>query len=428
MNFLRFMGVFNYGLVLIYGLFLSVEIAGGCENKRQKALLLIMCPVFLLIQTPCWLLLGIDTAKQLYPIIVHLPLILILIFGLKKTVGVAAASVFTAYLCCQLPRCVNIALADITGSVLVGEISYTLVIVPIYLLLRRYFVKAANNTITDSRQSLVLFGSLPLAYYIFDYATVIYSNVLYNSDGAVLELLPTILIIFYVAFLTAYFNQNQKRSQAEFQNTMLQTQLKQAGKAMAALRKSEMQSAVYQHDMRHHLNMLGNFLVNNKVQQAEEYIKKVQSDIEAITPKRFCENETVNLLCSSFLNSADRIGARLTLDVKLPKTLSITDPELCSVLSNALENALNAVKQLEDERRWVSLYCGIRLGKLLIEVKNPYDGEVVIKDGLPVSDNDGHGFGTVSIRAITERNGGICTFKAEENVFELRFMLPIKSQ
>ena len=428
MDFLRLIGVFNYGLVLIYGLFLSVEIAGGCENKRQKALLLIMCPVFLLIQSFCWLIFGVSAAKQMYPIIVHLPLILILILGLKKSIGVALASVFTAYLCCQLPRCVNIALADITGSVLTGEISYTLVIVPIYLLLHRYFVRAANNTITDSRQSLVLFGSLPLAYYIFDYATVIYSNVLYNGDGAILELLPTILIIFYVAFLTAYFNQNQKRNQAEFQNTMLQTQLKQAEKAMAALRKSETQSAVYQHDIRHHLNMLGNLLINNNLHQAEEYIKKVQSDIEEITPKRFCENETANLLCSYFLKTADRIGVRLAFDVKLPKELSITDPELCSVLSNALENALKAVKNLESDRKWVSLYCGIRLGKLLIEVKNPFDGELVIKDGLPVSDNNGHGFGTVSIRAIAERRGGICTFKAEENVFELRFMLPIKSQ
>ena len=115
------------------------------------------------------------------------------------------------------------------------------------------------------------------------------------------------------------------------------------------------------------------------------------------------------------------------LDVKLPQNLSITDPELCSVLSNALENALKAMGNLENDRKWVSLYCGIRLGKLLIEVKNPYDGEVVMKDGLPVSDNDGHGFGTVSIRAIAERRGGICTFKAEESVFEFRFMLPIKN-
>lgn len=63
MGFLKCIGIFNYGLVLIYGLFLSVKIAGGYESHRQKALIFAMCPVFLLIQTPCWLLLGVDTAK-----------------------------------------------------------------------------------------------------------------------------------------------------------------------------------------------------------------------------------------------------------------------------------------------------------------------------------------------------------------------------
>lgn len=426
MGFLKCIGIFNYGLVLIYGLFLSVKIAGGYESHRQKALIFAMCPVFLLIQTPCWLLLGVDTAKQLYPFIVHLPLTLILIFCLKKPAGVAIVSVCTAYLCCQIPRCFNIVIAGITNSVLTGEIVYTLVIAPIYIFLRRYFVRSANEAITCSRQSFILFGSLPLAYYAFDYATIIYSDILY-SGGAIIEILPTIIIVFYVVFMTAYRNQEQKRHQAELQNSRFQSQLKQAEAEMTALRLSEKQSAVYQHDIRHHLNMIGNLLANNKITQAEEYINKVQSDIEAITLKRFCENETVNLLCSYFLNNADKIGARLIFDIDLPKTLSISAPELCSVMSNAIENALNAVKMLEDERRWVRIYCQVRLGKLLIEVKNPYNGAIEMKDGLPVSKSDGHGFGAVSIRAIAERRGGICTFAAKNGIFQLRFMMPIKN-
>ena len=58
MSFLTALGAFNYGLVLIYGLFLSAAIAGGWENRRQKWLIFVLCPLFLLIQTPCWLILG----------------------------------------------------------------------------------------------------------------------------------------------------------------------------------------------------------------------------------------------------------------------------------------------------------------------------------------------------------------------------------
>ena len=61
MTFLTILGVFNYGLVLLYGLFLSVFIAGGWENGRQRGLVIALCPVFILIQAPGWLLLGEDT-------------------------------------------------------------------------------------------------------------------------------------------------------------------------------------------------------------------------------------------------------------------------------------------------------------------------------------------------------------------------------
>ena len=63
MTLLNFLGVFNYGLVLLYGLFLSVFIAGGWENGKQRGLVIALCPVFILILTPGWLLLGEDTVK-----------------------------------------------------------------------------------------------------------------------------------------------------------------------------------------------------------------------------------------------------------------------------------------------------------------------------------------------------------------------------
>ena len=130
MTLLSALGVFNYGLVLIYGLILSVAIAGGCRTARQKRIFIALAPLFLLIQTPCWLILGVTTAKQLYPLIVHLPLTLALICVLKKRVGEAIVCTCTAYLCCQLPRWVNIAVTAVSGSALAGEICYTLSIVP----------------------------------------------------------------------------------------------------------------------------------------------------------------------------------------------------------------------------------------------------------------------------------------------------------
>ena len=67
MSVLTTLGVFNYGLVLLYGLFLSTFISGGWENTKQRTLVFAACPLFLMIQSVCWLALGADMARQLYP-------------------------------------------------------------------------------------------------------------------------------------------------------------------------------------------------------------------------------------------------------------------------------------------------------------------------------------------------------------------------
>ena len=206
---------------------------------------------------------------------------------------------------------------------------------------------------------------------------------------------------------------------------MLEVELEQSQSEMDSLHRLETQTAVYQHDMRHHLNMLDGLLSAGRPDEAAAYIKKVQADIEAITPRRFCENQLVNLLCSSFTDKAQRQGTVLNVDASLPNNVAISDTELCSLLSNGLENALHAVADLPAARKQISLYCGVRQNKLLIEIRNPCAGPIAMRDGLPVSDREGHGYGCRSIQAIAQRNGGLCVFSAQPGQFLLQIMLPV---
>lgn len=418
--------IFCYVLVLIYGLMLSADIStGGYVSRQQKCLLTLLCLLFLLVQGLGLVLLGERTVKQLYPLVIHVPLVLILILFMKKSVGVAIVSTCTAYLCCQPPRWGRIAVEALTQSTLAAELVYILLMPVMYYLLRRFFVAAAYNAMTSSTAALLLFGSLPVTYYIFDYATTIYSDALYSGIQALNEFLPTVLITFYVLFLPAFHLQSQRRADAEMQRSMLEAELEQSQSEMDSLHRLETQTAVYQHDMRHHLNMLDGLLSAGRPDEATAYIKNVQADIEAITPRRFCENHLVNLLCSSFTDKAQRQGAVLTVDASLPNDVAISDTELCSLLSNGLENALHAVADLPADRKQISLYCGVRQNKLLIEIRNPCAGPIAMRDGLPISDREGHGYGCRSIQAIAQRNGGLCVFSAQQGQFLLQIMLPV---
>ena len=425
MDLLTVFELLNYGLVLLFGLFLSVHVAGGYGHGRRPWLLYLLGLLFLLIQGLCYSLWGVVMAERFYPLIVHLPLTLVLTFVLKKPFGVSLVSVCTAYLCCQLPHWVRLTMLMLTDSLLISEITYTLCIIPAFWLLRRYFAPAAYSAMTYSRKTLLLFGSLPLAYYLFDYATTVYYDIFATQVQAIYEFLPTALIVFYVLFLALYHVQSQKESQAELQRAMLETALKQSHGEMERLKATAHQTAVYHHDMRHHLNMIDGFLSADKAEQASEYIRRIQEDISTISLRRYCENEAMNLLCSSFAEKAAAMGVQLTMEVSLPKELTLSDTELCSMVSNGLENALHAVEELDKNRRWVQVSCRIRNSNLLLEIKNPYRGTVRMQEGVPLSGRENHGYGCHSIQTIARRNRGHCLFEPKDGVFTLRVALPL---
>lgn len=133
----------------------------------------------------------------------------------------------------------------------------------------------------------------------------------------------------------------------------------------------------------------------------------------------------MNLICSSFANKAAYLEVELTIRARLPEVLSISDTELCAILSNGLENALNAVAHLDDADRWIKLYCDVKCSQLLIEIENPYAGSITMENGLPVTTEAGHGYGCRSIRAIVLQHGGLCTFSPENGIFDLQIALPL---
>lgn len=417
----------NYILILIYGVLLSVEFSGGYTTKKRRWLICLMIAVILLIQIACSLTFGLAFTKRLYPFISHLPLVLVLIFGFRKKPGVAAVSVLTAYFCCRLPRWV----ASIAEFVFPTEMAflsvYAVSIIFFYIALKRYFTKPAYYAMTYSQKSLFIFGCLPLFYYIFDYATTVYTDMLYRGIKMIAEFLPAAMVLFYVLFIIMYHNEVQRRNQIELDNAMLSMQLEQTSNDIQSAKASQEMSSIYRHDMRHHLSLLYSFAESGNMEKIKTYLLQEQRELDNITPIVFCENDTVNLVLSSFESKAKKAGVTLVTEANLPEKLVIPETELCSVLSNGLENAIAAASKIEEKSlRTVRVNCSTNRNKLLILIQNAYIGSIQRNDGVPTSMQAHHGFGCRSIVAIAEKRKGFATFETEGDIFTLRVVVPME--
>ncbi|MNW37609.1 Histidine kinase-, DNA gyrase B-, and HSP90-like ATPase [compost metagenome] len=111
------------------------------------------------------------------------------------------------------------------------------------------------------------------------------------------------------------------------------------------------------------------------------------------------------------------------------RCLSFISPtHLYSLLSNAIENALEAVQSVSnDKKRTISISIGKEQGVIGIHVTNYFNSELTIIDHLPHTikkDRDRHGFGIKSMRHIAERYNGTLSFQTEEDIFYLHIYFP----
>ncbi len=394
------------------------SLCGNRTHKKNRLTTSLLCVIFLFIQTASWWLLGLDLTSKLYPLIIHLPLIVIFSLYYKRPWLISVVSVLSGYLCCQAPRWFGFLAGAALDSRLADHIFYIEFVFLAYYFLKRYVAGSVRQLMEKSTKSCLFLGGVPLFYYLFDYTTAIYTDVLYSGTEWAVQFMPSTISVFYFVFVILYYAETQKQATLQRERDMLDAQFRLAQTEFSTLRQMQQNAASYRHDMRHHFALLQGLASKEHIEGIKEYLRTAQSDMDAITPTRFCENETVNLILSAFATKAKQAEIMLTLDAKLPDLLPFSDTELCSLLSNALENAIHACEQIPDSnQRIIRLRMYSKNNKLCIDLHNSYQTEPVFWQGLPISEEQGHGFGTKSMVHIVEKHGGVFQFSVKEGWF-----------
>lgn len=420
----------RYGLVLVFGVTVSFLFSGVKSTRANRLAAACFCVVIFFIQILFWWTLGLRFTSKIYPIITHLPLILFLVLYFKRPWLMSTSSVLAAFLCYQAPRWAGSVARGIFKGQSAEHICCIAVIAVVYYFLKRWCVaRSVQEFMKQSTQACLIFGAVPLLYYVFDYTTGVYSDLLYSGARSAVQFMSSLISAIYFVFLLLYYAEAQKQADALRERDILATQLHQAQSELYAMRQVQKSTVMYRHDMRHHLSLIGSYAADGDIQKIKEYLSITEADIDALTPVRYCENETVNLILSTFETRAKKDSVVLCTDIKLPETLGINDTELCSLLSNAMENAITAAAQVRNEKlRKVYIHALVSGDKLVISTENAYIGKIEMEGELPKSQSNetSHGFGIKSMVAIVERHGGLYSFETADGVFVLQLMLPLK--
>ena len=410
----------RYTLTLLFGIFVSTLFLDIKINKKNILIIFGFFYIDLALQAIFYFSKNISSVISLYPLITHVPLFLFFIFIFKKRIFPTLIAIASAYLCCQISNWSTIFVSSFINGT--ADIIYSLSLFLSFGFIVKFVYLPISQLLKKQSSELISFGIIPIFYYIFDYVSTVYTQLLYVGNRITVEFTPFLLCICYFVFCTVYFKQYEEKQHIETNNKLMYMKQTQVEKEMTLMEENEKKIVLIRHDMRHFLNNILNDLENNQNEHAIDYIHTLFDSLDQTVRKQYCLNNTINMIIASYENRIQEGNIDFHYQLSVPKKSAISDIDLTSILSNALENALKAVLLLKDYR-FIQLTIEEKCGKLLISVENNYLNEPIFVDGIPISKEKNHGFGSQSIVYTVDKLNGNCQFSVNNHRFILRIVI-----
>ena len=175
------------------------------------------------------------------------------------------------------------------------------------------------------------------------------------------------------------------------------------------------------HDLHNHIGVLRQFLTHEKYGEAVRYLDELQAPVRNLTATVWTGDETADYLINSKAAAAEADGIRFQVQVEFPRRTNIRSVDLCAILGNLLDNAIEAARQVPDPSRRTAALTIRRIHQMLvIKVENSFSSVPVQENGeLKTTKTEGglHGWGLKSAQAAAEKYDGMVQAGVSGEVF-----------
>lgn len=287
----------------------------------------------------------------------------------------------------------------------------------LYFILYQKVLKKPHKSIMEKTKVnwwmftfIPMFFTILIAYVNYSFGTYKDFTKHYTILLIIHSLMFLVYILIFYTFKTAYESM-EKQSLAQSLKEQIRLQKRQYG---FYLQREEMER-IFRHDARHRDAILLSLLESGSAEEAKEMLKKEMSLIQTESRAHFCDNKIINAVLFEYSERARKKNIEFSVKIRMPDAIFFDEAEFCVLLSNLLENSVEAAKT----------YIGVRIlphnNQLSISVKNDYYGEIKkdLDGNYVTTKKDGAGLGLKSVAAIIKDNGGLLRINEERGTFEV---------
>ena len=183
----------------------------------------------------------------------------------------------------------------------------------------------------------------------------------------------------------------------------------------------------WRHDYRSHLQVMKAHAAAGDLEAVQAYLDKLDADLTALDPAVRTGNAMVDAILNSKISLARSREISVRADANIPVALRLSELDLCVIIGNLFDNAIEASMALPAPERLIRVYMEIKGAQLYISFTNltAAGKRKKVSGRFATTKGEGHGFGLVRIDNIVERLGGYITRSSEEGAFSTEILIPV---
>ena len=182
----------------------------------------------------------------------------------------------------------------------------------------------------------------------------------------------------------------------------------------------------WRHDYRNHIQVMKAYAATENWEAIKEYLDQLDEDLTHVDLAVKTGNPMTDAILNSKISLAKSRKIQVSADAHIPVKLSSPEIDLCCILGNLFDNAIEASMKLPEEERMIRVYMDMKNTQLYISFTNFTAGKKLEKVGglFRTTKGEGHGFGLVRIDAIVQRLEGYISRNSEDGAFTTEILLP----
>jgi len=178
----------------------------------------------------------------------------------------------------------------------------------------------------------------------------------------------------------------------------------------------------WRHDYRHHIQAMKVHAARGEYQEIDRYLDMLDDDLTNVETVVRTGNRMADAIFNSKLSLAAERQIQVKAQASLPVALTVSELDLCILIGNLMDNAMDACMELPAEKRLIRIYMEMKGNYLYIALTNTAGGKK--KSSFRSKKGEGHGLGLTRIDDIVKKYGGYVTRASEDEAFSTEVRLP----